>query len=406
MGRAYKRELEYLESTGTQWIDTNIVPSPGMDFEVKFRYTGPAAQRYIFGLFEYGAQVSAYWLCFNSNGKLGYNNGQYNITLANGVSTTSGTVYVAKRTSNGFYLNGTFVSSTSVSGYNYQHSIPLFIRHNYNATPEYELPGTGVRIYYAILGDHELIPAIDNNNVPCMYDKATGQCLYNQGTGDFLYKLMPNQVFSHIPCSFPTPMGNTNGLLDQYTKFFLYGPYGVHDIAEGTAINNFGLVRNGDYIEASTDSSYAVIPANELNNEVFVSGHDWTFEMVFWVPESLSISATKRLFGGQSSTLIGRFDCIIPATTVTFAVGSLVEGLPLNYGGDNSIKVVFTANPTRFRYSWNGGQLQVTQYNSDTYKNLREQDNGIMAAIYNSGTYPCGTLFKLKYIRISNVART
>ena len=204
----------------------------------------------------------------------------------------------------------------------------------------------------------------------------------------------------------PLGIAGGNPLLDKYTKFLLFGAAGVKDIANNTAINNYGLVQNGDYIEASTDSSYAVIPANSLNNEVFVSGHDWTFEMVFGGPESLSISATKRLFGLQADSLVGRFDCIIPAATVTFAVGSLVDGLPLNYGGDNYIKVVFSANPTRFRYSWNGSQLQATPYNSNSYKNLRAHDIGIMAAIYSSGTYPAGTLFKLKYIRISNIART
>lgn len=32
-----------------------------------------------------------------------------------------------------------------------------------------------------------LIPCLDNNNRPCMYDTVSGKTYYNQGTGEFLY---------------------------------------------------------------------------------------------------------------------------------------------------------------------------------------------------------------------------
>ena len=33
----------------------------------------------------------------------------------------------------------------------------------------------------------DFIPVLDNNNVPCLYDKVTNEFFYNQGTGQFLY---------------------------------------------------------------------------------------------------------------------------------------------------------------------------------------------------------------------------
>lgn len=36
---------------------------------------------------------------------------------------------------------------------------------------------------------HDLVPVLDADNTPCMYDKVTRQCFYNTGTGKFGYKI-------------------------------------------------------------------------------------------------------------------------------------------------------------------------------------------------------------------------
>ena len=184
----YKRKLEYLESTGTQWIDTGVIPFAGMPFEVKFSYSGASSSiRYVFGLFEYNNPTSSFWFGFNNAGKIGFNNGAQNLSLSNGVSGSPNTIYTAVCDENGFAVNGNIASTSTVSGYTYEHSIPLFIRHNYGSPPEFELPGTGVRIYSITLGSMELIPVIDKQNVPCMFNKVSGTMLYNSGSGQFLY---------------------------------------------------------------------------------------------------------------------------------------------------------------------------------------------------------------------------
>ena len=50
------------------------------------------------------------------------------------------------------------------------------------------------KIYYCYIernGERifNFIPALDSNDVPCMYDTVSGETFYNQGTGDFLYQL-------------------------------------------------------------------------------------------------------------------------------------------------------------------------------------------------------------------------
>ena len=41
--------------------------------------------------------------------------------------------------------------------------------------------------YPGLQEEIDLIPVLDKNNIPCMFDKVTKQFFYNQGTGQFLY---------------------------------------------------------------------------------------------------------------------------------------------------------------------------------------------------------------------------
>lgn len=54
-------------------------------------------------------------------------------------------------------------------------------------------PGWGIRLYYCKLYYNnelirDLIPVLDENNVPCLYDKVTDSFFYNKGSGTFLYE--------------------------------------------------------------------------------------------------------------------------------------------------------------------------------------------------------------------------
>ena len=51
--------------------------------------------------------------------------------------------------------------------------------------------GPSVRIMYSLIKENDiiiqnLIPAIDSNGNPCMYDTVSQQTFYNQGTGEFI----------------------------------------------------------------------------------------------------------------------------------------------------------------------------------------------------------------------------
>lgn len=93
---------------------------------------------------------------------------------------------------NGFWLDGTriYQSTPRDSAYLTQ-GFRLWIgqggsRTTYNRKKYVKVKVNGKLVY-------DLIPVLDKDLVPCMYDKVSGQYFYNQGGGEFEWKL-PNQL--------------------------------------------------------------------------------------------------------------------------------------------------------------------------------------------------------------------
>ena len=98
----YDAEVEYLESTGTQWIDTGITPSAATECNIDLMFTGETIQQ-----FGTGRKLSSKWAVL-----LGYYQyGQYGISFWAGVNQTTrrSTHIVNERVLCGFSIpNGTY----------------------------------------------------------------------------------------------------------------------------------------------------------------------------------------------------------------------------------------------------------------------------------------------------------
>ena len=177
--KPYAYEVEYLESTGTQYIDTGYTCSKGDTFTYKMvgDFTGNSGK---------WSGANAYLqLKFSSNG---VNTG----TGATGTLTGNDTIICDYRNkTETLKLNEKTISSRSWESYNGADvKIGIFKLggandswYNNNAGPKGKLKS------YQLYKDDELvrdyIPVIDKNGVACLYDKVTGEFAYNQGTGDF-----------------------------------------------------------------------------------------------------------------------------------------------------------------------------------------------------------------------------
>lgn len=190
-------KLKYLESTGTQYIDTNYTVSQNnlqnIDFEIKTNCDD----------FSIISSISDGRICGASSGSISYIGAYYN---------SSGIMSVLKRVKNeasGSTINVSKANNALISliGYKvYKDNIlqgeiistPItinkfsksFLLFAYN-TSSIQIAKYNLKIYSFKLWDdnvlvRDYIPALDKNGTPCMYDTISKQAFYNQGTGEFI----------------------------------------------------------------------------------------------------------------------------------------------------------------------------------------------------------------------------
>ena len=191
-------EIEYLESTGTQYINTGFSATYLTKIDIDFQYTSNTTDgntrvfgsrrtwksRGFYGGTAYDIIGEKYWYLVG--------------TLASDSSWRSADINSDTNKHNlvlnkdGAYIDNVLVwtpvnTPTSFASYS---TIALF------GAMEGTTPAiiTGIcRIYGCKIYDNdvlvrEFVPALDQNNVPCMYDKINKELYYNAGSGTFLYQ--------------------------------------------------------------------------------------------------------------------------------------------------------------------------------------------------------------------------
>lgn len=186
-------ECNYLGTTGTQYIDLGICPTATkIDLRIVLYKGEQAAQEQCFfdirkngnSSMEIGFTRSVLFAFASGKGSLTFYG---NERIGNVIEVHS--VFEANSRTATFSYNGNSVSYTDSATINDPDgkSISLFKVAGGLA------PATG-RIYKLTLKFdnntvYNLIPCLDDNNVPCMYDTVSKRAFYNNGTGDFYYQL-------------------------------------------------------------------------------------------------------------------------------------------------------------------------------------------------------------------------
>lgn len=190
--RKYYCEVEYLEFSGTQYINTGfkantttskyqtkIVPADISTTQALFgsRNTINVANTNNCEVFIYQNQLRLDWV--NGDGARGLFvpitvNTPYEIEVTRGRGVVNGVVYTSTENT----------STTQI----YDFLIGNFT----NGLSSPYSQGFVGKVYYSKLYDNgvlvrDMIPVLDWNYVPCMFDRVTEQFFYNAGTGDFSY---------------------------------------------------------------------------------------------------------------------------------------------------------------------------------------------------------------------------
>lgn len=185
--KPYKQELAYIQSSGTQYIDTGFVPNQDtrvvVDLQPTSENTSLAANDF------FGARTSTsskafaiQWNTANNQFQHFYNNGYDNLDF--GEFTVRQIIEMNK---NILSINGVTHERTYAS-FQCDYSLYLCAINNAGSAGFF----SNLRLYYCKIYDNgtlirDYIPVLDWDGVPCLYDKVKRKLYYNAGTGSFAY---------------------------------------------------------------------------------------------------------------------------------------------------------------------------------------------------------------------------
>lgn len=173
------RLCNYLESTGKQTINTGLTPVYGDEINViAYRTSDENSIFYASGTLTITASNELYCRYFTSTNK-----GATAVSLKESFPMDDKYHHIML-SRDGFYSDGNFVKA--LPGERAEAGTMIIFR------------GTVARgalrikrFYITRYGSYtlNLIPALDRNGTPCMYDTVSKQTFYNERTGEFLYEL-------------------------------------------------------------------------------------------------------------------------------------------------------------------------------------------------------------------------
>ncbi len=188
---------KYLESSGTQYIDTELIATvnTGMSINYSYNQIDSETAAGLTGIYKGTSPREDTLFVSTSSGKTDspvclFSRGT---TLSTGTTLIANAMYNTKiNWLNDNTLNFDNGASTNTVGTNNvtSRNIILFGR---DSGGTYTF--TKARIYSCKFSEnnsitHDLVPCLDANNVPCFYDTITKQTYYNEGTGTFTYEVL------------------------------------------------------------------------------------------------------------------------------------------------------------------------------------------------------------------------
>ncbi len=180
-------KIKYIESTGTQYIDTKYICGNDVRIETEFEYLQiDSVFRCIYGKQTKTAAEDAITVSQAVN----YTVQAYWRTNLTPFTLEKDRRYKMLQSQNALVLDGVDYGGWSSSITKSQLTMYLMARNNNGSAGNF-FKGRiyGFKIYESNILAMNLIPVLDSSKVPCFYDKISNELLYNKGTGEFNYSL-------------------------------------------------------------------------------------------------------------------------------------------------------------------------------------------------------------------------
>lgn len=180
----YDAEIEYLQSTGTQWIDTDYICNDLTEVEAKFQYTKTTAQQYLFSNATAWEAILAFYInggtkfAFSATNSKTYSNTQ--ITP----NTDIHTIKIPECSASGYvYLDNT--SFYYAKGTRKNEPMRIFASIGDNPYGKSSLKLYSISFKENGILKMDLVP-VRRGNVGYLYDKISGKLFGNSGSGNFI----------------------------------------------------------------------------------------------------------------------------------------------------------------------------------------------------------------------------
>lgn len=329
-------QLEYIATTGTQYIDTGFKPNPStVKYETTVSFDSTTDTRGVFGARVSGPSNQAVNV-FCLGGKL-------RLDWADSASNTYVNAVVGKIYDFSCYQNKVIVNGTTYSGTTAKSTTALttnFYIGNFSGTGS-TYGGMVGKIYSGRLYDNgtlirNYIPAKrTSDSVIGMYDTVGGKFYTNAGTGTFT---AGSEALSGASVSIP--YDTTNKTNNKLTLDTMPTGYTQLDYLEATGKQyiDTGYIPNAD---SKFDVTFLVNDANlDVDCPLFGARNNWENSYTFWCHGEGYSAASQLIFNGKTSSL-GNFklnvkhrltvqngNYTLNGTTTTFA--SVSSGSPAN----------------------------------------------------------------------------
>ncbi len=174
--------IEYLESSGTQWIDTGVKGNQDTIITTRYQFTNniDVHKNRLYGAGVSAVSKSMYYIVWENKIVTAFNN-EISSSLSEDFNK-----HTLVQNKNVFILDGNIIQTHISSVFTTPYNLYLFAAYVGNVI----YPGSE-KIYSFKIEENSItirdfIPVLDKNGTPCMFDKVEHKFYYNAGTGKFI----------------------------------------------------------------------------------------------------------------------------------------------------------------------------------------------------------------------------
>lgn len=177
--------VEYLESSGTQYINTGVKPSNNTRVVCDFQFVNTASTQYLFCARGVASgYANRFGLLLHASGYFRSDYGSTNVNFS--TSVTVGDRHTVDKNGATCTIDDTSVTNT-IATFTGSYEMNLFAGNTGGSATELAT----VKVYSCQVYDNDNLirdfrPCYDPDGVACLYDEVTETYFYNQGKGNFI----------------------------------------------------------------------------------------------------------------------------------------------------------------------------------------------------------------------------